>query len=513
MFRQFLGLLSTAALASAASVPNPLRISVPSTTPKNASDVIDHAYPGFGIAQHAFQDYAGNLSHPNTFSRNLIEAIVNRTGTAMHIRVGGTSGDVATYVPTQNTSIVLPPGAKPGGIPSGMKLGPAWFEGFSSFPGVQWTFMAHLALNTSGAEDNAVAEVREALKYIGSDLEALEVGNEIDLYPGKVRPANYNVQNYIHEWTNYTSIIDKEVLSKSQYAKNKTMYQAPVYATQRGQWNISNAFKQGIDKNSNIKSAALHHYMQSAKLPSITRQASLMNHTAIVSNLSIFSGPVHWLKENHPNIPLYLAETNSDTQSSNATELLGVFGSALWLVDYLLYGMTINIRRMNVQLSTGFDYTSWRPVAYFDAPPAVLPPYYAQVFVADVIGANNDVRVSNIDLGLDFMSAYAVFDDSSKKLAKIALVDLQEWNTTTAHPRPSTQVQLSTSVSGRWQVERLTAPGADSIENIRWVGTSWTYKSNGIPVQVSKATEYVLSKGGSLNVQIRASEALLLTPS
>ncbi|KAF2096599.1 hypothetical protein NA57DRAFT_67284 [Rhizodiscina lignyota] len=480
MYSILLSLNLAIALISASDLPNHIRVSIPTNVPTIASGVIDHAYPGFAIAQHAFQDYAGNLSHPNIFSRNLINSVTEKTGTAVHIRVGGTS-------------------ATPGGIPAGIKLGPAWFEGFASFPGVQWTYMAHLALNTSGAEANAVAEVKEALKYIGQNLEALEVGNEVDLYPGRVRSANYSVREYIHEWMNYTSAINSQVLA------------APVYADHREPWLIATTFEEGIDKNNNIKSASLHHYMETGNLPTITRQASFMNHTAIVNNLSYFSQPVNWLKQHHPDIPVYLAETNSDTASTNDTDLIGVFGSALWLADYMLYGMTLNIRRMNIQLSTGFDYTSWRPVEYFGAPPAVLPPYYAQVFVADVIGAPDDVRISNLDLGPDLLSAYTVFSANSEKIAKAVLVNLEEWNTTTTYPSPSTQVQLLTPIKGLWRIEKLTAPGAESLANITWAGTSWTYESNGLPIQVADTTEYVHSMKGVLDVRIRASEALLLT--
>lgn len=68
---------------------------------------------------------------------------------------------------------------------------------------------------------------------------------------------------------------------------------------------------------------------------------------------------VSYLKANEPNIPLHLGEVNSNTYSSGNADILGVFGSALWLADYMLYGMTLNIKRMNVQQSSGFSYTSW----------------------------------------------------------------------------------------------------------------------------------------------------------
>lgn len=503
-------LLVVVALTDATLNPLQLQIEIPPSAPSTVSDIIDRAYPGFAMAQHAFQEYAGNLSHPNIFSRNLIDTIAERTGTAVHIRVGGTSGDKAAYVPTQNTSIVLPSGAKPGSIPDGITLGPAWYEGFASFPGVQWTYMAHLALNGTDAENNAIAATREALKYIRHDLEALEVGNEVDLFPGRVRPANYSVEDYIREWKNYTTAINDQVLAGTEYADSR-IFQAPVYANHRAPWLVSTTFEEGINNGNNIKSAALHHYQETGNYTTITRQGSFMNHTAIVSNLSYYSQPVEWLKVNHPDIPLYLAETNSDTFSTNDTDLIGVFGSALWLADYMLYGMTLNIRRMNIQLSSGFDYTSWRPVEYYGAPAAVLPPYYAQVYVADLIGTKSDIKISSIDLGLDTLSAYGVYDGKTDGLVKVALINLEDWNTTSTDSRPATKVQFSVPGKGRWRVERLTAPGANSLTDITWAGTSWSYESNGKPVQVSGETTYASVKEGEVSVKIQASEALLLS--
>ena len=518
MLSQKLNLLAlTSSLVGASPTWSSLNIDVPANVPSAASNVVDHGYPGFAMAVHTFQDYAGNLSSPNIFSRNLINNVAEKTGTTVHIRVGGTSGDTASYVPTQNTSIALPPGSIPGSIPRGITLGPAWFEGFASFPGVQWTYMAHFALNGSDARANAVAATKEALKYIGSDLEAIEVGNEIDIYPGVDRPSNFSVREYISQWMNYTEAIDGEVLAGTAYA-NCPIYQAPVYATHMAPWLVSNTFKQGIDRRHNIRSASLHQYMIGGNSSTTTLQGTFMNHSAIVANLSYFAQPVRWLQEHHPNIPLYLGETNSDTYSMNNTAYIGVFGSTLWLVDFMLYGMTLGIARMNIQQSSGFAYTSWVPAEYYGIPPAVLPPYYAQVYVADVIGSRSDIRISNIDLGMERMSAYAVYDDKDGQLAKIGLVNLEEWNTTTTYSRPVKRVAISVPDSEpAWpsqrfaKIEKLTAPGANSLTNITWAGTSYTYESDGLPVKVSQPAEYVPIWKGKLQVEIQATEALLIS--
>jgi hypothetical protein len=66
-----------------------------------------------------------------------------------------------------------------------------------------------------------------------------------------------------------------------------------------------------------------------------------MNHTAVVANLSIYSPANTFLKTNYPNITFLLGETNSDYTNLLMSQVEGVFGSSLWLIDYLMYGMSL----------------------------------------------------------------------------------------------------------------------------------------------------------------------------
>lgn len=460
------------------------------------------------MSGHSFQEYAGNKSSPNTFSRNLIQSIAERTGTAVHIRVGGTSADFAVYDPDQQTALILPPGAVPGGIPKGMRLGRAYYEGFANFPGVQWTFMAHLANNSAGMKANSVRATQEAMKYIGSNLDAIEIGNEIDYYPNVNRPGSYNAVQYIDEWREYRAAIEQAVGKKS--------YQAPVYAQNNAPFSISNTFQKGQNSEGNVVAASLHHYMDSANLPASALQSHYMNHTRIAKQLDRFKAPVAYLKANQPHVPLHLGEVNSNTYSQNNADLLGVFGSCLWLVDYMLYGATLNVKRMNVQQSTGFSYTSWRGVEYNGKPAAVLPPYYAHPFVADVIGSTGDVRLADLKLGLDEFAAYGVYEAGSGTLCKVVLINLQTYRTTDGGQRPARAVTLDLGGSYESQatVDRLTAAGADvqDASHISWRGTSWTHASNGRPVQGKSTSTTVRGKGGKLGpIDVLASEAVLVT--
>lgn len=66
-----------------------------------------------------------------------------------------------------------------------------------------------------------------------------------------------------------------------------------------------------------------------------------MNHTAIVGNLTQYIPDMEAAHAADPSIKFVLGETNSDYVNLGMNQVEGVFGSSLWLVDYLLYGMSL----------------------------------------------------------------------------------------------------------------------------------------------------------------------------
>lgn len=66
-----------------------------------------------------------------------------------------------------------------------------------------------------------------------------------------------------------------------------------------------------------------------------------MNHTAVTNNLTQYVPEMELMHSYDPNITFLLGETNSDYVNLNMIQVEGVFGSSIWLVDYLLYGMSL----------------------------------------------------------------------------------------------------------------------------------------------------------------------------
>lgn len=66
--------------------------------PQESTPVVPNDLQAFSIEFAFFPDYAGNKSHPNEFSKNLLENFKSITGVQPIVRVGGTSQYVQSQV-------------------------------------------------------------------------------------------------------------------------------------------------------------------------------------------------------------------------------------------------------------------------------------------------------------------------------------------------------------------------------------------------------------------------------
>ncbi|KAJ6443625.1 glycoside hydrolase family 79 [Purpureocillium lavendulum] len=510
-------------LGPADALDKTIAVSAPASAPSDASKPVDHAFASFSLPAHFFADFTGNRSHPNLFSRDILDLLHKKTGAHPYVRVGGTStanadltytgahSDRVVYNASQEQAVILS-AASENGIPAEVLVGPSWFEGFGNFPGSLWNFQANLGRNASSALDNTIEVCGLVVAALRHRLIALEIGNEPDLYPGRARPANYTVVDYVREWTRYANAISRRVLRGNRYGLEEwRFFQGLVYANETlGTFSTQAAFDAGVDKTRHLKSVSLHQSYTAGNQEWVRLQDTFMNHTAVQRSLGVFRRDIDFLRNYDPSITFLLGETNSDYVNLNMAQVEGVFGSALWLIDYLLYGMTMNIARFNLIQGVTFGYTGWVPVPYAGRDPYVRPPLYGQIVVADAIGRAPDVRVKEVDLKRWDVSAYAVYE--SRRLAKYVLVNLDEWNATTTHARPTQRLSLEVprGVKGA-SVKRLTGDGASADEGIAWAGLSWNYTDGRLAESGRERIETVKLRGGKLDLELKSSEAVLVT--
>ncbi|KIK58642.1 glycoside hydrolase family 79 protein [Collybiopsis luxurians FD-317 M1] len=346
-----------------------------------------------------------------------------------------------------------------------------------------------------------------------------------------------------------------------------------------------------------------------------------MNHNAIVANLTQVDDDIAFLQSSPSTqeIAFNLGETNIDFTNLNMDQFEGVLGSALWTVDYILYGASQNINRMYLHQGTTFGYAAWQPIATNTSQPKVRSPWYGLKFAAEAIGSHqgpiqivpldfvvqslpsnstNSSSSSGVDTNANIttptatainanttnptatgtnpsgttssadphqlltsekISAYGIYESSS--LARIALINLNEWNATTPYPRPTALFKLalpragSASAngdvsarsakkctlrrantgngsedanenegdngndqgqgSGKVTIRKLTAPGGASADSdLTFGGIMWNYTTQGLPQRVQGVPGTVevdrLLQDGSVLIELGASEALLI---
>jgi hypothetical protein len=110
----------------------------------------------------------------------MLQNLKDLSGSAVPIRVGGTTANHAIWTPGQKEAIIqnfAVPGADQ---PANVTWGPAYIESFKTFPnGTKYTIGVTFDSGAAG-EEASITETRAFYEGIGSDLYAIEVGNEFD---------------------------------------------------------------------------------------------------------------------------------------------------------------------------------------------------------------------------------------------------------------------------------------------------------------------------------------------
>lgn len=102
--------------------------------------------------------------------------------------------------------------------PTSVEIGPSFFNASQVLPD-SFTYGFNFALNTSTAESQLQETADRVCRSIQT-LSHLELGNENDLGPGRYRPLNYSVADYVDEWLSKSAIVASVVKSSCPDSRN-----------------------------------------------------------------------------------------------------------------------------------------------------------------------------------------------------------------------------------------------------------------------------------------------------
>lgn len=73
-----------------------------------------------------------------------------------------------------------------------------------------------------------------------------------------------------------------------------------------------------------------------------TLLATLMNHRFVKEGVNTYKSDIQYMQKAHPQIQVVFGESGRYTSAmSSVDDSEGIFGAALWTVDYLLYLMSL----------------------------------------------------------------------------------------------------------------------------------------------------------------------------
>lgn len=244
---------------------------IPSQAPRGAGVPLDN-FVSFSIEFSYFPDYAGNLTHPNTFSNNLLNNIASFSGSKPYIRVGGSSQDNALFVEKQQQEVVLNYVSSTADQPANLTFGPKFFDCYHTWPDTSFTHGYNLKFNGTDQRAALLDQVPYACASLRNQLVAWELGNEPDLYsvvfPGvnaslspPYRSNSWKETEYVASWRKWTGAINSAVREHCpDIAANGNSWYAPSFANAPALSSLDpvKAWKAGLDSDRDLEVFAAH---------------------------------------------------------------------------------------------------------------------------------------------------------------------------------------------------------------------------------------------------------------
>lgn len=344
---------------------------------------------------------------------------------------------------------------------------------------INWTAIWSLNF-AQGTIQDAVAEAKAVSAVLGTSLQALEIGNEVENYARGSKPfrqAPYTYEKYRAEYSEWRAAILKEV--------SNVRFAAPDTAGSV-EWVESMA----KDAHGDVQLLTTHYYRNGQKQGSAEQlmgpDPKLLDKMTRLRTAAEQSG-----------IPWRMCETNSFSGGGRpgvSDTLLG----ALWTLDFMLilarYGCSgVNIETGVNQLGFVSSYSPIQDDGKANNTAGV--PYYGMLaFATAQAGCTHSIAL-DMPGGTDGLTAYALGNEAKPK--SIVLIN-----------RSAVDMQVSVAGLriGKGSAMRLTGESAESKTGITFAGAAvdtngrWTAKSKeavkGPTLLVPKMSAVVLLASG-----------------
>lgn len=161
-----------------------------------------------------------------------------------------------------------------------------------------------------------------------------------------------------------------------------------VYQDYNNTFRLPRLLQLGIAESDNAWTMSQHFYpfsMCSSQTAANATLPRLLNCTDLTRVMTMFEGDINDV--NAAGYDYVLGETGS-ISCHGRHGVSDTFGGALYMLNFMLHGASIGIRRMFMHNGTPFFYSMWRPVtSNVGNPPTVNPTYGSFLFLAQILSA------------------------------------------------------------------------------------------------------------------------------
>lgn len=231
-----------------------------------------------------------------------------------------------------------------------------------------------------------------------------------------------------------------------------------------------------------------------------------MNHHRTISNSARIASAAKFF-QTYGKVDYALDELNVLNGAANLT-FSSSLGTALASVDFMLYAMTLGIKRVHFEQVYGSNQALWIPSTSGSSTAKTHSGYYALIAASEFIGGTGgNTKVQQITPGGgndgSTFSAYVAYNGNTPH--RVALLNLNYWDESQGSQRPQPTVKvtgISSSVS-TVTVEYLTNSGgaAQNADQTTFGGSQWPYSSLGVERKgVQNTTIQVQVAGGVAQV-------------
>ncbi|KAL2836299.1 hypothetical protein BJY01DRAFT_252030 [Aspergillus pseudoustus] len=471
-----IGFLASLAMQSAASS---LQYAIPSKPPQNATP-LEPTPIGMLFEFYMWPSYMTNITPP----MHCVERLSDIYGHKTPIRIGGTTQDRATYDPDFDGYISYI-NDDPLVAPMELTYGPKFWDLIAKYD-----TESMLGFNRGdNNRTNMLSAVLEARRRAGSQLWAVEIGNEPDVYNMwnksiVVPPWNASqegesaadwAQSFIDVWEEPLPIIAAGSYAVT-FPDNPNWPNVPYL--------INTAFNHS--GKAGVKTYSGHLY---AAPPNETDLAGEMNHAKTVSDLAVFTESI--ALSHSEGRPFILGETSFHPYDVHMDE---TFGAALAALDKSMRAVTMGIQ----------------PLFNWWSDDQINAPFYGGYMA--VLALADGTRIVELDEGNSSYAVYVIY--SGQIASKILLVNTDYY---ASGVRAEARFTLTGLRASRVSALRLTAQSSEVVTTRNQtqpsahptLGGQW-FSNADCSSLGSRKIETARVARGTATFSLKASEALLI---